>query len=109
MLKPVETFLARIDGYVQSIDDTIRLAPGDARQLDAVGTGNYIHIVLRAPGRSEVVKYIHSKNYDDKNNPDEISVQRDSCCRTSFAPCDSASFIWMAEDILMLIRQNQEA
>lgn len=109
MLNPVETFLARIDSFVRPTDDTIRLAPGDARQLDAVGTGNYIHIVLRAPGRSEVVKYTHSENYDDKNNPDEIAVQRDSCCRTSFAPCDSASFIWMAEDILTLVQQNQEA
>jgi hypothetical protein len=109
MLNPVEMFLARIDSFVRPTDDTIRLASGDARQLDAVGNGNYIHIVLRAPGRSEVVKYTHSQDYDDKDVPDEISVQRDSCCRTSFAPCDSAEFIWVAEDILTLVAQRQEA
>lgn len=106
MLNPVETFLARIDDFVSPGDDTIRLRPGDAKQLDAVGKGNYVHLVMRAPGRSEVVKYTHTKNYDEKSDPDEIAVERG--CRTSFAPCDTIQFIWLGEDILQLVAQNKE-
>lgn len=105
MLNPVETFLAHIDAFVRPGDDVIRLRHGDAKQLDAVGKGNYVHLVIRAPGRSEVVKYTHTKNYDEKAYPDEIAVERG--CRTSFAPCDTIQFIWLGEDILQLVAQSK--
>lgn len=109
MLKPVETFRASLDSFLKPQDDTILLRPGQARALDAVGVGNYLHLVIRGPGRSEVVKYTHSENYDDKEFPDELAVERPDCCRMAFAPCDCVEFIWLAEDILQLVNQNQEA
>lgn len=107
MLKPVETFRASLDGFLRPNDDVIMLRPGQARQLDAVGVGNYLHLVIRGPGRSEVVKYTHTANYDDRTNPDDLPVERPDCCRQSFAACDCVEFIWLAEDILTLVTQNQ--
>lgn len=106
MLNPVETFRASLDSFVSPTDDVLILRPGAARALDAMGIGNYMHIVLRAPGRTEVMKYTHTANYDDKSRPDELAVERQDCCRVSFAPCDCVEFIWLAEDILVLVQQS---
>lgn len=108
MLNPIVTFRSALDLMVTPADDILILRRSTARQLDAVGVGNHIWLVIRGPWRAEVVKYTHTVNYDAKDAPDIIAVERSDGCRLSFGCGDCIEFIWTAEAILEWITQNAE-
>jgi hypothetical protein len=106
MLTPIPEYKTVLGKHVQAADNTLTLARGAARYLDHIGINNHCWFVLQGAGRREVVKYTHYANYDDKQAPDVIDVDRAATPRCSFGCGDCVAYIWTGEAILQWLGQN---
>lgn len=103
MFRSLVTFRGRLAAYAKPDDNTLELYNGAAKELDAIGAGNYTYLMLTGPNRREVVKYTHSLNYDEKQFPDTIHVERGiEGGQQAFGAGDCVQFVWTSEGILAL-------
>lgn len=108
MFRAVVTFRARIDMFTTANETGIALSHGAAKRLDSVGVGNHTYLILRGPGRAEVVKYHHTADYLDRPNPDYILVERGiEGGQHAFGEGDCIEFVWTESGILELMAQQK--
>lgn len=101
------TFQARLAENVGPNDTRLTLCDGAAKQLDAIGAGNYFYMLIRGPNRREVVRYVHALNYDEKQFPDEIIVDRAvEGGNNAFGRGDCVTFVWTSDAIVALIKET---
>ncbi|MDC9589827.1 hypothetical protein PSI23_11085 [Xenorhabdus sp. XENO-10] len=107
MFRAIVTFSGTLDQYITASENTLNIANGHTRDLDAVGVGNHTYLILKGPGRAEVVKYHHTTNYDEKPYPDTIAVERGiEGGRMPYCAGDCITFVWTETGILELLKQQ---